>query len=171
MIERQASIQAWIVDDTGFPKKGRHSVGVGRRYCGQIGKQDNCQVAVTLSVANTQASLPVGVSPLPAGSLDPGCRAAQQGRRARGDRLPDQARDRAGSDPSSLGRWSGARPRSGRCRIRDRYGLPYGADGFGLALQSGCSVLDEPAGPRIRTAAAQTLERTRAPTHPGTTEP
>jgi SRSO17 transposase len=55
VIESQGPIQAWIVDDTGFPKKGRHSVGVGRQYCGQIGKQDNCQVAVTLSVANTQA--------------------------------------------------------------------------------------------------------------------
>ena len=59
LIESQGPIQAWIVDDTGFPKKGRHSVGVGRQYCGQIGKQDNCQVAVTLSVANAQASLPV----------------------------------------------------------------------------------------------------------------
>src|SRR3954453_16241575 len=59
LIEGQGPIQAWIVDDTGFPKKGRHSVGVGRQYCGQIGKQDNCQVAVTLSVANSQASLPV----------------------------------------------------------------------------------------------------------------
>lgn len=59
VIESQGPIQAWIVDDTGFPKKGRHSVGVGRQYCGQIGKQDNCQVAVTLSVANAQASLPV----------------------------------------------------------------------------------------------------------------
>jgi SRSO17 transposase len=52
-------IQAWIVDDTGFPKKGRHSVGVARQYCGQLGKQDNCQVAVSLSVANAEASLPV----------------------------------------------------------------------------------------------------------------
>jgi SRSO17 transposase len=59
LMASQGPIQAWIVDDTGFPKKGRHSVGVGRQDCGQIGKQDNCQVAVTLSLANTQASLPV----------------------------------------------------------------------------------------------------------------
>ena len=58
-IERQGPIAAWIIDDTGFPKKGRHSVGVARQYCGQLGKQDNCQVAVTLSVANHAASLPV----------------------------------------------------------------------------------------------------------------
>src|ERR1700712_4458077 len=59
VIESHGPIQAWIVDDTGFPKKGRHSVGVGRQSCGQIGKQDNCQVAVTLSLANAQASLPI----------------------------------------------------------------------------------------------------------------
>ena len=59
IIERQGPIRAWIVDDTGFPKKGRHSVGVARQYCGQIGKQDNCQVAVSLSVANDAASLPI----------------------------------------------------------------------------------------------------------------
>ena len=58
-IERRGPIEAWIIDDTGFPKKGRHSVGVTRQYCGQLGKQDNCQVAVTLSVANRAASLPV----------------------------------------------------------------------------------------------------------------
>jgi SRSO17 transposase len=52
-------IEAWIIDDTGFPKKGHHSVGVTRQYCGQLGKQDNCQVAVSLSIANHQASLPV----------------------------------------------------------------------------------------------------------------
>ena len=58
-VERGGPIEAWIIDDTGFPKKGRHSVGVARQYCGQLGKQDNCQVAVTLSLANHQASLPV----------------------------------------------------------------------------------------------------------------
>jgi SRSO17 transposase len=58
-IERHGPIQYWIVDDTGFPKKGKHSVGVSRQYCGQLGKQENCQLAVTLSVANTHASLPI----------------------------------------------------------------------------------------------------------------
>ena len=59
-MERGGPIEAWIVDDTGFPKKGRHSVGVARQYCGQLGKQDNCQVAVSLSIANRDASLPIG---------------------------------------------------------------------------------------------------------------
>jgi len=58
-IERQGPIEAWIIDDTGFPKKGRHSVGVARQYCGRLGKEDNCQVAVSLSLANDHASLPV----------------------------------------------------------------------------------------------------------------
>ncbi len=58
-IEQHGAINAWIVDDTGFPKKGTHSVGVARQYCGQLGKQDNCQVAVSLSVANDHASLPI----------------------------------------------------------------------------------------------------------------
>jgi SRSO17 transposase len=58
-MERHGPIEAWIIDDTGFPKKGKHSVGVARQYCGQLGKQDNCQAAVSLSIANRQASLPV----------------------------------------------------------------------------------------------------------------
>ncbi|MGH8518853.1 MAG: IS701 family transposase [Panacagrimonas sp.] len=58
-IEAHGAITSWIIDDTGFPKKGKHSVGVARQYCGQLGKQDNCQVAVSLSIANDHASLPV----------------------------------------------------------------------------------------------------------------
>src|ERR671916_749079 len=58
-IERHGPVRYWIVDDTAFPKQGEHSVGVARQYCGQLGKQDNCQVAVSLSVANDRASLPI----------------------------------------------------------------------------------------------------------------
>ena len=50
----------WIIDDTGLPKKGTHSVGVAHQYCGQTGKQDNCRVAVTLSIATDKGSIPVG---------------------------------------------------------------------------------------------------------------
>ncbi len=58
-LEAQGPVAAWIVDDTAIPKKGRHSVGGARQWCGERGKQDNCQVAVTLSVASGAASLPV----------------------------------------------------------------------------------------------------------------
>src|SRR5258708_12954516 len=59
-MQKQGPVVAWIVDDTGFPKKGKHSVGVTRQYCGQVGKQENCRVAVSLSVASWSSSLPIG---------------------------------------------------------------------------------------------------------------
>ncbi len=57
-LERHAPVQAWIVDDTAIPKKGKHSVGVARQWCAILGKQDNCQVAVTVSLANSTMSVP-----------------------------------------------------------------------------------------------------------------
>jgi len=57
---RQAPLSAWVVDETSFPKKGTHSVGVARQYCGALGKDANCQVAVSVSLANASVSVPAG---------------------------------------------------------------------------------------------------------------
>lgn len=59
VIQKQGPVVAWVVDDTGFVKKGTHSVGVARQYCGQVGKQENCRIGVSLSVSTAQASLPI----------------------------------------------------------------------------------------------------------------
>ena len=58
-MQKPGPIEAWIVDDTGLVKKGMHSVGVTRQYCGQVGKQENCRVAVSLSVSTREVSLPI----------------------------------------------------------------------------------------------------------------
>jgi SRSO17 transposase len=59
IMQNKAEVVAWIVDETGFVKKGTHSVGVARQYCGRVGKKENCQVAVSLSVATASLSLPI----------------------------------------------------------------------------------------------------------------
>ena len=117
-IERGGPVEAWIIDDTGFPKKGRHSVGVTRQYCGQLGKQDNCQVAVTLSLANHDASLPVAYR-----LYLPESWAKDQVRRDKA-KIPeticvqDQARDRPRADQSGPNGRTASGCGADGCRVR-----------------------------------------------------
>jgi SRSO17 transposase len=56
---RREPVEVWIVDDTGFLKQGKHSVGVQRQYTGSAGKVTNCQVGVSLSVATRTEHVPL----------------------------------------------------------------------------------------------------------------
>ena len=58
-MERHAPISTWIIDDTGFLKQGSHSPGVQRQYTGSAGKRANCQIGVSLVLANSHAEVPV----------------------------------------------------------------------------------------------------------------
>ncbi|MFB7618601.1 IS701 family transposase [Kitasatospora sp. NPDC056181] len=55
----QVAPEVWVIDDVSFPKDGRMSVAVARQWCGALGKQSNCQVAVTLHAASDSASVPI----------------------------------------------------------------------------------------------------------------
>jgi SRSO17 transposase len=59
VIDLLSEAEVWIIDETSFPKAGRHSVGVARQYCGTLGKIANCQVAVSLHWASAEASCPL----------------------------------------------------------------------------------------------------------------
>jgi SRSO17 transposase len=56
---QELSPPAWAIDDTGFPKFGRESVGVARQYSGTLGKIGNCQVGVSVSAVSDEASCPL----------------------------------------------------------------------------------------------------------------
>lgn len=59
MAEEMAPTAGWIIDDTGFPKQGKHSIGVARQYSGTLGKVGNCQVAVSLNLATAETCMPI----------------------------------------------------------------------------------------------------------------
>jgi len=58
-METREPVTTWVIDDTGFPKQGKHSVGVQRQYSGTLGKVGNCQIGVSLSVATRAEHLPI----------------------------------------------------------------------------------------------------------------
>jgi hypothetical protein len=157
-LTRHGPITAWILDDTGFPKKGTHSVGVTRQYCGQLGKQDNCQVAVSLSLANDEGSLPVAFDLyLP----EEWIRFAAP---RRGSRRPSLF------GPSRRSRWSRSAARWPRaCRqvscwaMPPMASIPHGADRRVLELCPGRAVHAWRLAAGTRSLAAQAVVRQGAP--------
>ena len=162
MMQRRGPIRGWMVDDTGIPKKGSHSVGVARQYCGQIGKQDNCQVAVTLSLASDHASLPIAHRLyLPQPWADDALRRAKAG-------VPDdvafQTKPQIALEQIRAAVTAGVPSGSGagRCRLwrRHRVSGRHHRTRIGLCRRRAVSHQLLAAG--HGTAAAQALERTRA---------
>ena len=87
-MQKTGPVTAWIVDETSFAKKGTHSVGVARQYCGRVGKTENCQTAVSLSVATATGSLPIAWA-VSAGGLGQRPHAARRGRGPQAGAVPD----------------------------------------------------------------------------------
>lgn len=116
----------WIIDDTGFPKKGTQSVGVARQYCGQMGKTDNCRVAVSLSLATGSDSLPLAYRLyLPAEWTD------------------DPQRCAAAGVPTSVGFLSKNRIAAAQIRAAVLAGVPQGVVLGDAAYGDDCGLRDE----------------------------
>jgi DDE superfamily endonuclease len=127
---RRDPVVAWVVDDTGFPKKGRESVGVARQYCGQVGKQDNCRVAVSLSVSTEKTSMPVAYRLyLPESWI-------QDRKRRKKTGVPDEVQFQTKPE-IALDQIRRAQQRGipqGRCRLWNRHQFSYRIDEVGNGL-------------------------------------
>ena len=135
-IERHGPIEAWIVDDTSFPKCGSKSVGVQHQYCGQLGKQANCQVAVTLSIANHHASLPIAYR------LYMPQEWAKNAARRKKAHIPKEIslrpnRRSPGADCESLSGGRTARGGAHRCELRIELRVSHGPQCAGVRIRGG----------------------------------
>ena len=143
------------------PRRASHSVGVARQYCGQLGKQDNCQVAVTLSLASDHASLPIAHRLyLPQPWADDPARRARAG-------VPDDVAFQTKPQialaqiRAAVHRRRAARPGAGRCRIRRRHRVSGRHHRTRPGLCRRHPVPHQPVAAGHGAAAAQALERTR----------
>jgi DDE superfamily endonuclease len=126
-LDRHGPVAAWLVDDTAYPKKGHHSVGVAHQYCGALGKQANCQVAVTVTLVNEAVSVPAAQQLyLPAAWARDRTRRRTAGIPPNG-RLPSQVADCPGPDPHPARRERPPSPGGGGCGLRGRPRVPAGA--------------------------------------------
>ena len=164
-METQGRIEPWIENgsDTGFVKIGVHSVGVARQYADGSARLTIAQVAVTLSIANHQASLPIAYRLyLPEEWANDAARRSKGSRPPTTAEVPDQAGDRAETDQGRAHGRCGARRRSDRRRLRaPMAGFRAGVTEMGADLCGGRAVGDQRLAPGMEPLPAQALERTR----------
>ena len=160
-MQKQGPIEAWIVDDTGFVKKGTHSVGVTRQYCGQVGKQENCRVAVSLSISTAEASLPIAWRLY----LPELWTEDKKRRKATGIPRGNQFSNQAGNCLATNSHRPGPRdPRgsgSDRRRVWERHGIPRWHHRIRVALCAGYPVVGERVETRPGATAQAEVERNR----------
>jgi hypothetical protein len=119
-----------VVDDTALPKKGIRSVGVAPQYCGELGKQANCQSLVSLTLARDEVPVPIGLRLfLPKSWTDDPARCAVAGVPETVPAAQTKPRDR-----SRAGRWHSLWLRPGRCRLRSQRAVPPRSERAGPGL-------------------------------------
>jgi len=111
-------LEAWVLDDTGFPKDGRDSPGVKRQYSGTLGKTGNCQIGVSLHAVGRKGTVPLGWSLYLPEEWCGDTKASREGQDPPPGRLCHQARAGRRADPTGDELSDPARTPAGRLRLR-----------------------------------------------------